>query len=114
MLPEAELDGAVRKPISPKDAKKLLDEIETWKGKPSKQWKTRANANQAAIERGDPFEYAKVYKALCVLESEGALRAQDRAHLNQSTHLLVDELSHSLRKSPDQARRLLAKASGCD
>ncbi|WP_224784844.1 CarD family transcriptional regulator [Marinihelvus fidelis] len=112
MLPETELDETVREPISSKDARKLLDELKAWKGKPSKQWKTRARANQAAIDCGDPFEYAKVYKALCTLESENALRAQDRAHLTQSTNLLVDELAHSLRKSPDQARALLNKASG--
>ena len=46
----------------------LLQHLETWKGRMSKQWKARANANQAAIERGDPFGYAEVYKGLTQLE----------------------------------------------
>jgi CarD family transcriptional regulator len=110
-LPKQNLANTVRQPISTTEARKLLNEIKNYKAKPSKQWKARANANQAAIERGDPFEYAKVFKGLCQLEAEGGLRAQDRAHLNQSTNLLVDELAHSLRKTPEQARALLAKAS---
>jgi RNA polymerase-interacting CarD/CdnL/TRCF family regulator len=105
------LSNTVRTPISNTDARKVLTEIKEFKGKPSKQWKTRANANQAAIERGNPFEYAKVFKVLSQLEAEGALRAQDRQHLNQSTNLLVDELSHSLRKPADKVREMLVKAS---
>jgi RNA polymerase-interacting CarD/CdnL/TRCF family regulator len=100
----------VRQPISRTDARKLLNEIKEWKGKPKKQWKARANANQAAIERGNPFEYARVYKDLAKLEAEGALRAQDRQHLSQSANLLIDELAHSLRKTPEQARRMLEEA----
>lgn len=110
-LPQQDLSNTVRTPISNTDAKKVISEIKSFKGKSSKQWKTRANANQAAIERGNPFEYAKVFKSLSKLEAEGALRAQDRQHLNQSTNLLVDELSHSLRKPADKVREMLVKAS---
>ena len=109
-LPKQDLDDQVRQPISQKDAKKLLEELEAYKAKPRGGWKARANANQKAIDRGNPFEYAKVYKVLAKLEADGALRAQDRAHPNQSMNLLVDELSHSLRKTPEQARELLTKA----
>lgn len=109
---EKDLKKTVREPISAKQAKRLLEELRQWSGKPSSQWKTRANAHQAALDRGDPFEYAKVFKGLSQLEAEGALRAQDRAHLNQSLDLLTEELAHSLGKTSEQARNLLAQASG--
>lgn len=101
----------MRQPISTNEAKTLLGKLKEWKSKPKKQWKARANANQAAIDRGDPFEYARVFKDLTKLEAEGALRAQDRQHLSQSTTLLVDELAHSLRKTPEQALRMLEEAN---
>lgn len=102
----------MRSLISNKDAKRLLEEIKTWNGKVSKQWKARANAHQAAIDRGDPFEYAKVFKGLSKLEEEDGLRAQDKAHLAQSLDLLTEELACSLRKSPEQARKMLTEVAG--
>ena len=83
--------------------------MKQWDGRVSKQWKARANAHQAAIDRGDPFEYAKVYKGLSKLETQEGLRAQDKAHLAQSLDLLTEELACSLRKTPEQTRRMLAK-----
>ncbi len=106
---EKDLGETVRALISNKDAKRLLDEMKQWNGRVSKQWKARANAHQAAIDRGDPFEYAKVYKGLSRLETQEGLRAQDKAHLAQSLDLLTEELACSLRKSPEQTRRMLTK-----
>ncbi len=98
----------VRSLISNREAKRLLEELKSYEGKVSKQWKARANAHQAAIDRGDPFEYAKVFKGLTKLEEKDGLRAQDKAHLAQSLELLTEELACSLRKSPEQARKMLA------
>ncbi len=103
-----DVPNTVRALISTKDAKRLLDELKGYEGKVSKQWKARANAHQAAIDRGDPFETARVYKGLSKLESQDGLRAQDKAHLAQSLALLTEELACSLRKSPEQARKMLA------
>ncbi|MEE4172660.1 MAG: hypothetical protein V2I57_00230 [Xanthomonadales bacterium] len=105
------MPNTVRSLISNKDAKRLLEEIKSYDGKVSKQWKARANAHQAAIDRGDPFEYAKVYKGLTKLEEKDGLRAQDKAHLAQSLDLLTEELSCSLRKSREQTRKMLAEVA---
>jgi len=109
MLRKQDLDDTVRNPIDAKEAKRLLEHLETWKGRMSKQWKARANKNQAVIDGGDPFGYAEVYKGLSQLEAEGSLRASDRAHLNHSLECLVDELAAALKKTPDQARSLINK-----
>ena len=55
LLRETDLDDTVRPPINAAEASKLLEHIEKWKGKVSKQWKARANAHQQAIEKGDPL-----------------------------------------------------------
>ena len=104
MLREQDLAETVRNPIDARGAKKLLEHLKQWKGKVSTQWKARANAHQQAMERGDPFDYADVYKGLSKLEAEGTLRASDRAHLNQSLHMLSEELANALGKTPEQAR----------
>ncbi len=101
----------MRSLITQKDAKRLLEELKSFKPRVSKQWKARANAHQAAIDRGDPFETAKVYKGLARLEAQDGLRAQDKAHLAQSLELLTEELACSLRKSPEQARKMLAEVA---
>ncbi len=109
MLRKQDLDETVRNPINATEAKRLLAHLETWKGKMSKQWKARANANQATIDRGDPYGYAEVYKGLTRLEEEGTLRASDRAHLNHSFEFLVEEVANALKKTPEQARSLITK-----
>ena len=111
ILPMQDAEDTVRNPITRKQARQILDHIGTWDGRPSKQWKARANAHQEAMERGDPFEYAEVFKGLCVLESEGTLRHTDRTHLNQAMDFLADELSFALGKTPDQVRDLLTRAA---
>lgn len=105
-----DVNDSVRQLISSTKARELLKELKEWKGKPSKQWKARANAHQAAIESGDPFAYAKVFKELCELDANESLRAGDRAHLKQTEELLVEELANSLGKSRRQAQSLLEKA----
>jgi CarD family transcriptional regulator len=109
MLRQKDLDKTIRNPIDASEAKKLLDHLENWNGKVSGQWKARANANQEAMDRGDPYDYAEVYKGLSILEAEGSLRASDRAHLNQSLEFLAEELANALGKTRDQARREIAK-----
>lgn len=109
MLRQQDLAKTVRNPIDASGAEKLLDHLRHWKGKVSSQWKARANAHQQAMERGDPFDYADVYKGLSKLEAEGTLRASDRAHLNQSLHFLAEEIANALGKTPEQARKQIAK-----
>jgi RNA polymerase-interacting CarD/CdnL/TRCF family regulator len=111
ILPMQDLADTVRSPITAKQAKQILAHIESWDGQASKRWKARATAHQAAMERGDPFEYAEIYKALSRLEADGSLRHTDRSHLNRATDFLADELSYALGKTPDQVRQMIAEAA---
>jgi len=108
MMRKQDLASTVRNPINASEARKLLDHLENWDGSMSNKWKIRANANQLAMERGDPFDYAQVYKGLRRLEAEGTLRASDRAHLNQALDFLAEELANALGKTPEQARIQIA------
>jgi len=108
MLRKQDLAKTVRKPINASEAKQLLDHLQKWNGKVSSEWKARANANQLAMERGDPFGYAEVYMGLSKLEEEGTLRTTDREHLNRSLDFLVEELAIALGKTPEQARNQIA------
>lgn len=112
ILPTQHLAETVRMPIDAQQASAVLDYIRHWDGHASKQWKARAAANQEAMDRGDPFEYAEVCKGLTELESEGTLRHTDRVHLNRSFEFLADELAHALDKTPDFARMLITEALG--
>ncbi len=111
VLKEA-LPGVVRSLISPEQAWDLLEQIAEWNGKPQAQWKARANAHQAALDSGDPFEYLKVLKELALLESGDALCLGDREHLSRSLCLLTEELACALKKSPRRVHRLLTDAVG--
>ena len=111
ILPMQDAAETVRSPINKKQAKQILDHIESWNGRPSKQWKARAAAHQEAMDRGDPFEYAEVFKGLSRLDAEDTLRHTDRSHLNQAMDFLADELSFALGKTPDQVRVLLVEAA---
>lgn len=108
MQSKQDLAKTVRKPLNASEAKKLLDHLEKWNGKARKEWKARANANQMAMERGDPKDYAEVYKGLSQLESEGSLRATDREHLKRSLEFLAEELANALGKTTDQVREQIA------
>ena len=109
---EENLPEAVRRVISSGEAEDLLDELSSWNGKSKPQWKARAHAHQAALDSGDPFEYAKVLKGLAQIECEGPLRTSDREHFNRSLYLLTEELACALKTSPRQVSKLLDQALG--
>jgi len=109
MMRKQDLAKTVRNPINASEAKQLLDHLEKWDGNVSNQWKIRANTNQVAMDRGDPFDYANVYKGLSRLEAEGTLRASDRAHLNQALDFLVEELANALGETPERTRNQIAR-----
>lgn len=111
ILPMKDAAETVRSPINRKQARQILDHIETWEGRASKRWKARAATHQAAMDRGDPFEYAEVFKCLRQLEAEGSLRQTDRGHLDQAVNYLGDELSFALGTTSDQARELITRAA---
>ncbi len=110
ILPAESLADNVRAPLDADQAQQLLDHLKDCAGKVRKQWKARAAAHQAAIDRGDPFEYATIYKGLAQLEADGTLRHTDRRHLNRSLDFLADELAYALGKTNDQARDLIQDA----
>lgn len=112
IVPVQDAAETVRSPVNRSQAQQILDHIESWNGSASKQWKARAAAHQEAMDRGDPFEYAEVFKSLHWLETEGALRTTDRAHLHQAMDFLVDELSFAFNKAPDRVRDLILDAAG--
>lgn len=103
MLRENHLDETCRKPIGAAEAKKLLSHLKTFKAKLSNQWKTRANANQVKMDKGDPSGYAEVYKSLRAREEDGSLSAADRVHLKQSGEFLSEELAIALGQTPKEA-----------
>jgi RNA polymerase-interacting CarD/CdnL/TRCF family regulator len=107
---EKELLAQVRKLMPQKQAKEVLDMIRTWDGKPSSDWKIRSEAHQRAIDGGDPFENAKSYRELHEMDRKDALRPQDKAHLNQISQLLSEELARSLNKPDQQIRQLISEA----
>lgn len=112
ILPVDDVAETVRAPMDARQAKELLDHLENWNGRLSSQWKARAAASQEIMERGDPFEYAEVYKGLTRLEAKGGLRHSDRTHMTRSLDLLVDELSFALEKPPEQVLGLIQEATG--
>jgi len=111
MLLQRDLAKAVRRLISKGKARKVLEHMKKWDGPVDRQWKSRAAANQVAIEQGDPFEYAKVVKSLSKLQASSELRQQDRNHLQQSLDFLTEELAHSLGEPPDKTRHRITEAS---
>ena len=111
-LLEEYLFETTRELITSKQARELLLQMKDWQGKPSSKWKARANAHQSAIDSGDPFKYFKVYKGLVQLEEEDSLRLCDKDHLNKSQGMLVEEIAHTLDKTPGQAQKLIHQAVG--
>ena len=98
--------------VSAEEAARLLSHMKEWDGEVHKQWKARTATHQAAIDGGDPFEYAKVLKELIQLKQKGPLRPNDRAHLSRSLDLLTEELSRALNMTTLQARELIDDAVG--
>jgi RNA polymerase-interacting CarD/CdnL/TRCF family regulator len=111
ILPMRDAADTVRRPISAAQAAQILDHIEHWDGRASKQWKARAAAHRDAMDRGDPFEYAEVFKTLSRLEAAGGLRHTDRRHLNRALDALADELAFALDETPDRARAQITAAA---
>ena len=111
ILPEQDAADTVRNPITARQARQIIKHIESFEGRASKQWKTRAAKHQDAIDHGDPFEYAEVFKSLMRLEADGTLRHTDRSHLNRAMDFLADELSFALGKTPDEIRDLITEAA---
>ncbi|GGE66262.1 hypothetical protein GCM10011533_18160 [Streptosporangium jomthongense] len=97
--------------MSAKEAKKIINHLKSWQGKLSEQWKVRATANQAAIDKGDPFGYAEVVKGLSVMQEQGRLSATDRKHLNLGMEFLCEELANALGKTHDRVRQIIEKAA---
>ena len=111
MVRENSLAGTVRAPIGPSRAKALMDHMQAWQGKVSKQWKTRANTHQAMMDEGAPRAYAEVYKNLRVREQGEALSAADRKHLQRCTEFLSEELANALDMPPSEVVEQMAKAT---
>jgi RNA polymerase-interacting CarD/CdnL/TRCF family regulator len=110
MLLEHDLSKSVRRLLTAREAGKVLDSLRQWNGSLNKQWKAREDDIRKAMEQGDPYEYAKVYKGLTRLAAKSDLRPQDRQLLNQSLDLLTEELALSLGKTSAQTRKLISEA----
>jgi len=108
---ESELEDIIRKPMSLKEAQKLLVHLHNWKGTVSEQWKPRATAHQHKMDSGEPLHYAEVYKNLRVRQQEGTLSAADRKHLSHSGELLAEELANALGKTPSEALEQISLAA---
>lgn len=85
--------------------------MENWEGRCNEQWKARATANQAAIDKGEPFGYAEVCKGLSIMKEQGTLSATDRQHLNLTLEFLSEELANALGKTLERARLVVEKAA---
>jgi len=97
--------------MNAKEAKKIINHLRSWQGKLSEQWKARATANQAAIDKGDPFGYAEVVKGLSMMQEQNTLSATDRRHLNLGIEFLCEELANALDKTQGRVRQLIEKAT---
>ena len=86
----------------------MLEHIENCDDAMNEQWKTRISKNERALEGGDPYELAKVFKGLSRMQDEGkTLRAADRKHMQTSFAILSEELSTALGKSRASVEALL-------
>jgi RNA polymerase-interacting CarD/CdnL/TRCF family regulator len=111
MVRENSLAGTVRAPIGPSRAQALLEHMQSWQGKVSNRWKTRANTHQAMMDEGAPRAYAEVYKNLRVREQNDALSAADRKHLARCTEFLAEELGNALGTSRGEALEQMVQAT---
>lgn len=111
MLRENSLESTIRPPMGPSLAKKILDHMKNWQAKVSDQWKARANAHQAMMDKGDPHAFSKVYKGLRVLQQEDSLSTTDRKHLKQSAAFLSEELANALGQTQSETLDQMAQAT---
>ncbi|MDJ0653293.1 MAG: CarD family transcriptional regulator [Xanthomonadales bacterium] len=92
-----DLNEQARKIISKAESKRVLNHLKSGDATMSTRWQSRIKANESAIESGDPFQLATVYKGLTQLEESGeTLRAADRKHLKTSLEGLIEELAAAL------------------
>ncbi|WP_417614524.1 CarD family transcriptional regulator [Oceanisphaera sp.] len=105
------MPSSIRSVMSAQEAKKIIQHLTSWQGTLSEQWKVRATANQAAIDKGDPFGYAELVKGLSLMQQQTALSATDRKHLNHGIEFLCEELADALGKTHDRVRQLIDKAT---
>nr|WP_298451657.1 CarD family transcriptional regulator [uncultured Marinobacter sp.] len=106
-----DLPSNIRFPMSAQEAKKIIKHVKSWQGKLSEQWKARSTANQAAIDKGDPYGYAEMVKGLSVMQEENPLSMTDRRHLNLGIKFLCEELSSALGKTQERVQQLIEEAS---
>ncbi len=111
MLRENSLENTIRPPMGPTLARKVLDHMKNWQAKVSDQWKARANAHQAMMDKGDPHGFAKVYKSLRVLQQEDSLSTTDRKHLKQSAAFLSEELANALGQTQSETLDQMTKVT---
>lgn len=104
---EMDLGETVRKPIARKTASEVLAYIGEWDEPVSEQWKARANALQAKLDNGDPFELAEVYKALSLRKAADNLSTADRRQLSQSESRLSEELGMAFGQSQAEVLQLM-------
>ncbi|GHA22806.1 hypothetical protein [Oceanisphaera arctica] len=97
--------------MSAKEAREIINHLKKWQGKLSGKWKVRATANQATIDKGDPFGYAELVKGLSVMQEQITLSATDRKHLNHGIEFLCEELADALGKTHDRVRQIIDKAT---
>lgn len=103
LVREEDLGDSVRRPITKKTAREVLDHIGTWEGRVSDQWKTREGTLQAKLDDGDPFALAEVYKTLRLRQEADTLSAADRRQLGQSESRLSEELAMAFGHAPEKA-----------
>lgn len=112
MIDENDLEEHIRKPIQKSEAKKVLEHISEWSEEESNQWKTRANAQQAKLDDGDPFAIAEVYKTLSQRMVDDKLSAADRRQLSKAEERLTEELSIAVGQSASKIGKRMKTAAG--
>ncbi|WP_268793917.1 CarD family transcriptional regulator [Rheinheimera salexigens] len=109
-VPANNMPSTIRSIISAKEARKIISHLQNWKGKLSEQWKVRATANQAAIDKGDPYRYAEVVKGLTAMQEHTTLSATDRKHLSLGLEFLCEEMAEALGKTQERVNELITDA----
>lgn len=111
MVRERDLDETLRKPMTKKKARAVLEHIADWNAPVSEQWKARANAHQEKLDDADPFALAEVYKALSLRQQADKLSAADRRQLAQSQEQLTEEIAMALGQTENKALKNMQKSA---
>ena len=100
MVPEAKVVAiGVRKVAGAADVTKVFEFLKSESDKASLDWKARARTNVERMAIGGLMGLAEVVKGLAVLSELRPLPTKERELYNDARHLLVTELSASLRIS---------------